>query len=128
MILQFRAKELRQLVEAEKVAEPNRVPYTGGSFGVPERKERGLKLVGDQGVYFMANSAKLSPVYAQDCSPSDDYWWSLKRDSFGGDDGVIFMGIEGIEAWVASAENVADEFCEVDLNPETVSLLSYTYE
>ncbi len=72
---------------------------------------KGLWLVGDQGVYLMANTAdgdvnskrkegdKPFVVYADECDPTKlpfDEWWDAKRRSFGGDDGVEFISLDDI--------------------------------
>jgi hypothetical protein len=74
---------------------------------------KGLWLVGDQGVYLMANTsdgprARTRPtdqphfvVYARQCDPHKlpfDTWWSSKRMTFGGDDGVEFIPVAEIES------------------------------
>jgi hypothetical protein len=73
---------------------------------------KGLWLVGDQGVYFMANTTdgihlkhrrKDDPplvAYARECDPTSlpfDSWWTNKGSTFGGDDGVEFFPLELIE-------------------------------
>jgi len=66
-----------------------------------------LWLVGDQGVYLMSNGSgdtKGPIAYAKGCDPDkDDFddWWELKRASFGGDDGVELLPLEGFEAAIA---------------------------
>jgi hypothetical protein len=71
-----------------------------------EQTGKGLWLVGDQGVYLMANTtdgeinSKPKPdntnavVYADECDPTRmafEDWWANKRRSFGNDDGVEFI-------------------------------------
>jgi len=75
-----------------------RVPYQG--FSPTEQARPGLWLVGDQGVYIIANG-KLSQggkpfvVYSEQCHPGGDIdWWEYKRRHFGGDDGVEFIAAE----------------------------------
>ncbi len=68
---------------------------------------RGLWLVGDHGVYLMSNASidRSAIVYANECDPAKmdfDTWWAVKRATFGGDDGVEFIGIEEIEFLVSA--------------------------
>lgn len=67
--------------------------------------ERGLWLVGDQGVYIMSNapfpqeegSRKQVVCYAKECDPTHmpfDDWWEAKQASFGPDDGGDFIPLE----------------------------------
>jgi hypothetical protein len=64
---------------------------------------KGLWLVGDDGVYLMPNTkceGVPNVVYARECDPTKlefDEWWGVKQDTFGGDDGVEFIGIEEID-------------------------------
>ena len=62
-------------------------------------------LVGDQGVYLMTNvktgSGANEIAYAVECNPNTvEDWWQVKRDTFGGDDGV--------EKFALKAETIAD--------------------
>jgi hypothetical protein len=63
---------------------------------------KGLWLVGDEGVYLMPNTEgeTRTIVYASECDPTKldfDEWWTVKRATFGGDDGVEFISIEEID-------------------------------
>lgn len=64
-----------------------------------------INLVGDDGVYFM-NPLERAPrqcVYANGCNPSiNDDWFDLKRQTFGGDDGVERFSIASIAKWFAA--------------------------
>lgn len=62
----------------------------------------GLILVGDEGVYLMANVANETVLasgvphvaYAAEVNPRTlpfDVWWEAKRASFGADDGTVFL-------------------------------------
>lgn len=76
---------------------------------------KGFWLVGDEGVYLMANTTdgklhrrrsdyKISPVYADQCDPTRmhfDQWWEAKRTLYGGDDGVDFFPLTGLETILA---------------------------
>ena len=78
---------------------------------------KGFWLVGDQGVYLMANTtdgprAKARKenesafiVYAKECDPTKmefDECWENKRASFGGDDGAEFIDLEETERLYAN--------------------------
>ncbi len=75
-----------------------RLPYSG--FSPAAQARPGLWLVGDQGVYIMANGKlpkgeKPFVVYSEQCHPRGDIdWWDYKRRHFGGDDGVEFIAAE----------------------------------
>lgn len=72
--------------------------------------EKGLWIIGDQGIYVMANttngvhhksSEKPLVVYATECDPTKldfDTWWSVKQASFGGDDGIDYLHIDELRA------------------------------
>lgn len=72
-----------------------RNPYYGTRPG--EGELPGAWLVGDEGVYLMANG-KLAEgqntfvIYAEECDPriNSDYW-HYKRQHFGADDGIEFL-------------------------------------
>jgi len=58
----------------------------------------GYWLVGDEGVYLMHNGALIEDidrqphVYSKECNPqTNPDWQEIKRDTFGGDDGVEFI-------------------------------------
>jgi hypothetical protein len=77
-----------------------RNPYYGLKPGEGERP--GLGLVGDNGVYIMANG-KLAKgdrplvVYSEECHPvGNPDWFDYKRRHFGGDDGIEFVDAEQI--------------------------------
>lgn len=77
-----------------------RNPYYGIKPG--EGEKPGLWLVGDSGVYIMANG-KLTQgdrplvVYSEECHPvGNPDWFDYKRRHFGGDDGIEFLDAEQI--------------------------------
>ncbi len=77
-----------------------RNPYYGLKPG--EGEKPGLWLVGDSGVYIMANG-KLAKgnrplvVYSEECHPvGNPDWFDYKRRHFGGDDGIEFLDAEQI--------------------------------
>ncbi|WP_145721006.1 DUF3085 domain-containing protein [Mesorhizobium tianshanense] len=79
-------------------------------FGLSaDSRKPGLWLVGDHGVYLcsngeLANGAKPLVAYAEECDPrSSDDWFEVKRQTFGGDDGVDFLDAEGLEALIAAS-------------------------
>jgi hypothetical protein len=109
MKLHFSWSEIETLLEEVRTATSARTLY-GKDTG------KGLWLVGDEGVYFMANTADgihhksrsngdgLLVAYAKECDPTQldfDTWWANKRASFGGDDGVEFFELAAIEKFAA---------------------------
>lgn len=79
-----------------------------------ENTGKGLWLVGDQGIYLMANTSDgeinsrpkadglLPCVYAAECNPATmafEDWWANKQITFGGDDGVEFLPLADIVAF-----------------------------
>jgi hypothetical protein len=104
IILHFPWPEIEKLLEEIKAAATAR-PLYGDTTG------KGFWLVGDDGVYLMANTTdgphekarkqgepKLA-VYAIECNPSTcafDDWWAVKQATFGGDDGIEFIPASGI--------------------------------
>lgn len=98
----FSVTSIRAVIMRGRIDEFNnggfRNPYCGLRPG--EGEKPGLWLVGDEGVYVMSNG-KLAEgqrplaVYAEECDPktNPDYW-HYKRQHFGGDDGVEFLGAE----------------------------------
>lgn len=128
MELHFAWNEVEELVkeiQAGTIVEPLYERKTG----------KGFWLVGDHGVYLMANT-KDGPraknrkkdesafvVYAKECDPTKlefDEWWGNKRASFGGDDGVEFIDLEGIERLVTKPPKVGarPEYLVIGISPE----------
>lgn len=97
----FPLSEVRRLIEVGK-----RDAAANGGFRnpygfSPEKARPGIWLVGDQGVYIMANGmlaegAKPDVVYAPECDPTGESfdWYDYKRTHFGGDDGIEFIAAE----------------------------------
>lgn len=75
-----------------------RLPH--GDFSPAAQASPGLWLVGDQGVYIIANGKlpkgdKPFVVYSEQCHPRGDIdWWDYKRRHFGADDGIEFIEAE----------------------------------
>ncbi len=107
MKLHFPWREIEKLLTEVTTAKTAR-PLYGEETG------KGLWLVGDQGVYLMANTTdgdvnsnhkqgdKQFVVYAEECDPTKlpfEEWWQNKRASFGGDDGVQFFPLADILAY-----------------------------
>ncbi|MFX4300167.1 DUF3085 domain-containing protein [Pseudosulfitobacter pseudonitzschiae] len=100
----------------------------------PRKIPAGLWLVGDQGVYIMAN-VPVTPetrasgdhvVYAAECDPTKlpfDEWYDNKRRIFGGDDGSEFLPAEMIEKALSSGPAKLI----VDIDAESVSVI-HEYE
>lgn len=137
MKLTFNRKEILAIVLACAADEPGRVPYTGDSWekitGKKARNERGLTLVGDQGVYFMSNSPNQKKVegtdsypiaYARECDPIKldfDTWWRNKNESFGRDDGAEFFPLRDINAWLS--KNAKKNLIKLDIDEDGIRLL-----
>lgn len=72
-----------------------RNPYYGTRPG--EGEQPGAWLVGDEGVYLMANGKlaegqKTFVIYAEECDPkTNPDHWHYKRQHFGADDGIAFL-------------------------------------
>jgi len=88
--------------EVEKLLDEVRAAQTASTL-YDQKTGKGLWMVGDHGVYLMANTKdgprekarkkddKAFVVYAKECNPDTmafDDWWANKRASFGGDDCV----------------------------------------
>ena len=130
MILTFDREHLKRLLASAKAATERSPVFeqlydpryrkdgkapTPGAFPKPDEIDPtkippGLWLVGDQGIYFMSNAhvelpkgQKNDVAYAIEANPTRvpfDDWWDVKNRSFGGDDGVEFIELETIEAWL----------------------------
>src|SRR3954462_14759989 len=85
-------------------------------------------LVGDQGVYLMANTIraegeKVFVVYARECNPETmdfDSWWTAKNTGFGGDDGVVDIEFVDLERMLAPYP--PGMALEVELTPTTIAI------
>jgi len=103
MKLTFPYAGIARLIEETKSA-PKHIKYHDRETGP------GLWLVGDSGVYLMSNRAredgeKPQVVYGVECNPKEltfDTWWSIKRATFGADDGVEFLDLADIERLMGS--------------------------
>ncbi len=105
MKLSFNKADVQKLIDHAKSSKKHRLPY-GKKKEVP-----GLMLVGDQGIYLMSSGIPHLPkeggkendsfvVYPKQCDPTKmefDDWWEAKRAAFGGDDGVEFLPLSGVE-------------------------------
>ena len=129
MILSFPKKGVQKLLE-DSLSKDNHKCLDCSQ----DTCEPGLFLVGDQGIYLMpngipmllANGTSGEPslelpamvVYALECNPGlkpFEEWWSVKRDSFGGDDGVEFLGAKFVQSWMNA--HVTDEFLHLEVTP-----------
>lgn len=124
--LHFSTALLRAEIEAVKRATAHRTLYE-------EETGPGLWLVGDQGVYLMGNHERpplpkgqsYAVVYAVECDPETcafDDWWAVKNATFGGDDGVEFLDLKGVENWIAHAEALGVKAVEMHLSAGEVAL------
>jgi hypothetical protein len=109
MDLHFSWNEVEKLLDEVRAA-------TATSPLYEQETGKGLWLVGDDGVYLMANTKdgprekqrkkdeRAFVVYANECNPKKlafDEWWANKQASFGGDDGIEFLGLPDIEGLVS---------------------------
>ncbi|MBY3447467.1 DUF3085 domain-containing protein [Rhizobium laguerreae] len=100
-----------------------RNPYYGLLPGKDERP--GPWVVGDEGVYLLSNGKlagqRALAVYAEECDPktNPDYW-HYKRRYFGGDDGVVFIDAESLEAMLST--NPEATHLRVEFATETMQL------
>lgn len=124
--------------EVEKLLDEIRAAKTANTL-YDEVTGKGLWLVGDHGVYLMANT-KDGPrerarkekesafvVYAEQCNPEKlefDEWWENKRASFGGDDGVEFLALKELEKMVAKPPepNIKPQYLVIGFMPGKFSL------
>jgi hypothetical protein len=100
---------------------------------------KGLWLIGDHGVYLMPNTtdgpraSRRKPgesnfvVYARECDPvmlDFDTWWTNKRASFGGDDGVEFIPMSDIEKLTAESPEpgMVANHVSIDISPSSFSI------
>lgn len=136
MKIAFKKSEVKDLIKISEENPAGVVPYTGKDWekmlgpAHKERKEKGLTLVGDHGIYLMSNAKgqrKTKGVYkiayCKECNPTKqdfDTWYDAKIKIFGGDDGCIFFELDTIKNWV---ENSNKEECFIDLKPSTAKLL-----
>jgi len=92
----------------------------------------GLILVGDDGVYLMANVANETVLssgvphvaYAAEVNPKTlpfDQWWEAKRASFGGDDGTVFLSEEMIADTLSRVPSGGSFL--IDVSPEQIGIL-----
>ncbi len=109
MKLHFEWKGVERLLEEINSAKTARTLYE-------EETGKGFWLVGDHGVYLMANTTdgkynskrqkdeKHFVVYAEEVNPEKmefDDWWDNKRRIYGGDDNVDFLDVADIEKMAA---------------------------
>lgn len=132
MRIKFRRADVARIFAATLKAPPGRVPYTGADWDEPERREHGLKLVGDSGVYLMSNAddqkadarGRLDVAYAEGINPDVDAdCYDAKRESFGPDDGIDFIDFKSARAWYKGTNG--REFMEMDLSPTQFSLIHF---
>lgn len=132
MKLHFPWDGVEKILEEVRTANTAKPSYTG-------KTDKGLWLVGDEGVYLMPNTTDgihhknrqdndpLVVVYAQECDPTKldfDTWWENKRASFGGDDGVEFFDPASIEklATNPSKPNAKPQYLIAEITPQSIAL------
>ncbi|MBO1360268.1 DUF3085 domain-containing protein [Acetobacter sacchari] len=89
----------------------------------------GLWLVGDEGVYFVSNGlpalmtddGKQVVAYADGANPEENplTFDEIKRESFGGDDGVEFINLEHV---LLGLEATRDGKLWIDLTPDGIAV------
>lgn len=89
------------------------VPLYGKKAG------EGYWLVGDSGCYLMHNGQSVPGVERQpvamavECDPANgDDWMTVKRSTFGGDDGVDFLPRRDIDPIIDSGKDLVLDFSE----------------
>lgn len=132
MKLHFSLKELEPALEEVRTA-ATADPLYGAVTG------KGFWLIGDQGVYLSPNTSdgsyyrqmdktkwKRLCIYARECDPAKldfDTWWSNKMASFGGDDGIEFIGLAVIENMIQEAKKIGGaKYLVIDISPKQFSL------
>ena len=94
----------------------------------------GFWIVGDDGVYLMHNGEPTETesqhvVYAEECSPVSmafEDWWSMKQETFGGDDGADFIDRDIIEQAVAAESDLVIDFTAGEMTLTLPGLLWVT--
>ena len=132
MILTFDKDKVMELMRFENAGKCSPKPYTGEDWGCKAVKSHGLVLVGDQGVYLLANRAQETPAcesgliaYAKEADPTNkklkfDDWYGVKNASFGGDDGCEFITARRVMAWLIA--NRDGKVLRMDLTPRGYAL------
>lgn len=127
MELHFEWNGIERILEEVRTAKTVKPDYNGNT-------EKGIWLVGDQGVYLMANTLdgiynrkkkaddKHFVVYANQCNPGTmefDEWWAYKRASFGGDDGVETIKLEEIDRLLSKKPSpmANPKYLLIDISP-----------
>ena len=125
MKLTFDAQTVERLIEMTEALRVGVSSYSAVGACVAGPRQRGLHLVGDQGVYVMSNaenqprlpgSDRLSVCFADQVNPFEmefDDWWEAKQASFGSDDGTEFIPIDEAKRWLAGASKGK---CVLDLS------------
>lgn len=127
MKLRFDVAALVAEIAAVKAAAKHRPCYEGETGP-------GLWLVGDDGVYLMGNHERPMPpkgekyavIYAVEVDPTRlafDNWWDAKQRSFGGDDGVEFLPLDSMEAWVENAVQYGAKHAVLEVSATGISAL-----
>lgn len=122
-MLSFPLEKVREVLERGRTDATAhggfRNPYHG--LRPAEGEQPGLWLVGDRGIYMMSNGnlpegRRPLVVYAAECDPTtNDDWFHVKRQTFGGDDGIEFFDAAHLEAMMAASPD-ATHLCVVFLS------------
>lgn len=123
--------ERRNLLERE--IEKHGIAFSARAEDVdPGKIGPGLVLVGDEGVYLMANVANATVIeagvphvaYAAEVNPKAlpfNAWWEAKRSSFGPDDGTVFLSEEMLSDVLSRIP--PDGLLLLDVTPEQIGVL-----
>lgn len=131
----FPIAKVREIIERGKTdAAKNggfRNPYYGMMPG--EGEAPGVWLVGDHGVYLMANGIgtpgeKPLCEYALECNPETDPdgFHDYKRAHFGGDDGVEYFSEEDLLEVLTAADEQEHSHLMIELTEDSISFGTYT--
>jgi hypothetical protein len=120
MNLTFDIESLRASAEHSRNAAEHSELYLEASSKAP-----GLWLVGDHGVYLMSNGMgddRPPVVYAKECNPDTDPdgWYEVKRSTFGGDDGALFISLENVDHWLRVCDNACGRTLVVKMTAKVV--------
>ena len=121
-MLKFRKSRVMGVLSDEARSNPRPQPYCDGHA----EPEHGILLVGDEGVYLMPNGRHEDegtgcedPCYAEGITPSCVDWYDEKCNTFGGDDGAIFIPLYDAWRWAESTNGI---FCKLRISPDSMEV------